>query len=83
MKPKLIKNETDYETALARIDALMDAEPDTPAGEELELLVTLVEMYEKKAHPIDLPGPSGHPLPHEQQELKPKDLVPFISPALR
>jgi HTH-type transcriptional regulator/antitoxin HigA len=79
MVPKIIKNDTAYEAALARIDVLMDAEPDTPAGDELELLVTLVELYEKNAHPIDLPEPvAAIKFRMEQQGLKPKDLVPFI-----
>ena len=52
MTPKLIKNEAEYETALACLNTLMDAEPGTSEGDELELLVTLVELYEKKAHPI-------------------------------
>ena len=61
MVAKLIKNEAEYETALSRIDELMDAEPGTPQGYELELLVTLVDLYEKKAHPIGLPiTPTGH-----------------------
>jgi len=34
----------------------MDADPGTPEGDELELLVTLVEMYEKIEEPIDPPG---------------------------
>jgi HTH-type transcriptional regulator / antitoxin HigA len=54
---KVIKNEREYEEALSRINDLMDAEPGTAEGDELELLVTLVEHYEDKVHPIDLPGP--------------------------
>ncbi len=57
MIPKIIKNETDYEAALTRIDELMDVDPGTSEEDELELLVTFVEMYEEKAYPIDLPNP--------------------------
>ncbi len=57
MIPKIIKTEKDYERALARINDLMDADPDTPEGDKLELLVALVEMYEKAKPPIDLPDP--------------------------
>ena len=57
MIPKIIKTEAEYDKSLDRIDALMDAYPGTPEGDELELLVTLVEMYKKVAHPIDLPDP--------------------------
>lgn len=79
MIPKIIKNETDYEAALCRIDALMDTDPDTPEGDELELLVTLVELYEKKAYPIDLPDPiEAIKFRMEQMGLKQKDLIPYI-----
>ncbi|MDD2897838.1 MAG: ImmA/IrrE family metallo-endopeptidase [Desulfuromonadaceae bacterium] len=79
MIPKIIKNETDYEAALGRIDELMDADPETAAGDELELLVTLVEMYESKAHPIDLPDPiEAIAFRMEQAGLKQKDLIPYI-----
>ena len=79
MIPKIIKTEADYDSALERVDALMDADPSTPEGDELELLVTLVEMYEKTAHPIDLPDPiEAIKFRMEQMELKQKDLIPFI-----
>ena len=52
-----IKTEQDYDTALKRIDKLMDVEIDTPEGDELDVLVTLVEAYEAKHHPIDPPDP--------------------------
>ena len=55
MIPKNIKTEKDYEKALARINDLMDADPGTHEGDELELLVTMVEMYEKVNYPIDPP----------------------------
>ena len=76
---KVIKNENDYEAALSRIDELMDADPETPEGDELELLVTLVELYEKKAHPIELPDPiEALKFCMDQMGLKQKDLIPFI-----
>jgi HTH-type transcriptional regulator/antitoxin HigA len=82
MKPKLIKTEKDYGAALARIGAIFDAKPGTPAGDELDLLVTLVELYEAKAFPIDLPSPvEAIKFRMEQQGLKAKDLIPFIGSA--
>ena len=57
MIPKVITTEKDYDKALARINDLMDADPGTPEGDELELLVTLVEKYEKAKYPIDPPDP--------------------------
>ena len=79
MIPKVIKNEADYEAALARVDELMDADPGTPEGDELDLLVTLVELYEKKVYPIGLPDPiEAIKFRMEQMELKQKDMIPFI-----
>ena len=76
---KLIKTNEDYETVLARIEELFDAQPDTPEGDELELLVTLVEIYEKNKYPIEAPDPiSAIKFRMEQQGLKNKDLIPYI-----
>ena len=52
MKPKVIKTESDCAAVLARIEALMDAERNTPRGDELELLSLLVHDYEEKTLPI-------------------------------
>jgi len=57
MTCKRIKTEEDYQKVLSRIDELMGAEPNTPEEDELELLVTLVELYEEKKYPIDMPDP--------------------------
>jgi HTH-type transcriptional regulator/antitoxin HigA len=79
MIPKIIKNERDYEAALARINDLMDADPNTPEGDELELLVTLVELYEKATCPIDPPDPvEAIRFRMEQLGFKQKDLIPYI-----
>ena len=48
MDIKPIKTEADYETALEDIDRLMDAERDTPQGDQLDVLTTLVEAWEEK-----------------------------------
>jgi len=79
MTPKVLKTEADYEAALARVDELMDARPGTPEGDELELLVTLVELYEQEKLPIDLPSAvDAIRFRMEQAGLLPRDLVPFI-----
>ena len=52
MTVRQIKTEADYDAALATIDRLMGAAPDTPESDELELLVTLVEAYEEERWPI-------------------------------
>lgn len=54
---RAIRSEADYAAALARIDALMDAEPGSPDGEELDVLVDLVELYEEKTMPMGYPSP--------------------------
>jgi HTH-type transcriptional regulator / antitoxin HigA len=48
-----IRNEEDYEAALAEVDALMGAIPDTPQGDRLDVLVTLIEAYEARHWAID------------------------------
>ncbi len=82
MKPKLIKTEADYKAALARIDEIFDAKPGTSDGEELDLLATLVELYEDNAFPIDPPDPiAAIRFRMEQTNLKAKDLIPYIGSA--
>lgn len=81
MKPKVIHTEADHEAALKRIDALMEKDPDpaSPEGEELELLSVLVERYEEKKYPMDLPTPmDAIRFRMEQQGLRPKDLVQYL-----
>jgi len=76
---KVIKTEIDYQKALSRIDELMDAEQNTPEGDELELLVTLVELYEEKKYPIDMPDAiEDIKFRMEQLGLNQQDLVPFL-----
>ena len=54
---KPIRTEKDYEAALARVDELMDAAPGSPEGDEFDLLVDLVELYESKHEPMGYPSP--------------------------
>ena len=82
MKPKLVKNEADYKTTLARIEEIFNAKLGSPEGDELDLLVTLVELYEEKAYRINLPDPiTAIRFRMEQQGLKAKDMVPYIGSA--
>ena len=55
MKIKPIKTEKDYKSVLEVIQKLWDAEPNTPEGDTLEVLITLVEAYEEKHYHIDPP----------------------------
>jgi len=84
MRPKVIKTEADYEAALARLEELLDAEPETPEGDEFELWATLISAYEEDAFPIDLPDPvAAIRFRMEQAGLKQADLVPYIGSASR
>jgi HTH-type transcriptional regulator/antitoxin HigA len=78
-KIRAIRTEADYRAALARIDALMDAELGTPDGEELDVLADLVELYEARHVPMGYPTPLGAiRFRMEQAGLSPRDLIPFI-----
>ena len=57
MQVRPIKNESDYRKAMRRIETLWGAPLATPDGDELEILVTLADAYERRHHPIDLPDP--------------------------
>ena len=79
MRTKVIKTRSDYAAALARIAKLMDARPNTPQGDELELLVLLVHDYEERVFPIDKPDPvTAIRFRMDQRGLEPKDLVPLL-----
>jgi len=79
MHIKPIKTEIDHRAALARIDELWEAEPNSPEGDELEVLVTLVTAYEEAHFPIKIPDPiEAIRFRMEQQGLEDKDLVAFL-----
>ena len=59
MEIKPIRSKADYRAALKHIESLMDAKANTVAGDRLDVLVTLIEAYEKKHFPLDLPDPVG------------------------
>jgi len=76
---RAIRTEADYQAALARIDALMDADFGTPDGDELDVLTDLVELYEARHVPIGYPSPiEAIRFRMEQGGLAPRDLVPFL-----
>jgi HTH-type transcriptional regulator / antitoxin HigA len=76
---KPIRTEANYEAALARIDALMDAEPGTPEGEELDVLTDLVEHYEEKHVALGYPSAvAAIEFRLDQAGLTQRDLMPFI-----
>lgn len=76
---KLIKTEEDYNLVLSRIETLMDADANTPEAEELELLATLVELYEDEHFAMDIPEPiDAIKFRMEQLGLNQQGLVPFV-----
>lgn len=79
MDIKPIKTNDDYRAALKEIESLMTAEADSPEGERLDILVTLVEAYEKKHFPLELPDPvEAIKFRMDQMGLTAKDLEPMI-----
>jgi HTH-type transcriptional regulator/antitoxin HigA len=74
-----IKTEKDYRRTLLRIEGLMDATLNTKAGDELDVLATLVEAYERDHFPINSPDPVEAILFRmEQMGLDRKALEPFL-----
>ena len=75
-----IKTHRDHRRALKEIESLMAAKRNTPNGDRLDVLVTLVEAWERQHYPIDLPDPVAAIRYHmDQNGLQPRDLIPFIS----
>ncbi|KKP36866.1 MAG: hypothetical protein UR63_C0041G0004 [Candidatus Roizmanbacteria bacterium GW2011_GWC2_35_12] len=81
IKIKIIKTESDYKEALELVEMFMDKnpKPESEEGEKLNLLTKLIEDYESSKFPIELPDPIDAILFRmEQQNLKPRDLMPYI-----
>ena len=79
MEIRPIRTKRDYEAALKEIERLMGAKRNSPGGDRLDVLVTLVEAYEAKHFPLDLPDPvDAIKFTMEQRNLSVKDLVPYI-----
>lgn len=79
MDIKPIKSKVDYRATLKEVESLMRARANTADGERLDVLVTLVEAYERKHFPLDLPDPvEAIKFQMDQKGLTPKDLEPMI-----
>jgi HTH-type transcriptional regulator/antitoxin HigA len=79
MDIKPIRTKADYRSALKAVESLMGAKARTPEGDRLDVLVTLVEGYERQHFPMDLPDAvEAIKFRMEQQGLTPKDLEPLI-----
>jgi HTH-type transcriptional regulator/antitoxin HigA len=74
-----IKIQRDYQRALREVEALMSARRNTPEGDRLDVLVTLIEAWERRHYRFDLPDPIEAIKHHmDQNGLSPRDLLPFI-----
>lgn len=79
MDVKPIRTKADYKGALKAVASLMGAKARSPAGERLDVLVTLIEAYERQHFPMDLPDAvEAIKFRMEQQGLTAKDLEPLI-----
>ncbi len=74
-----IKTDADFRAALAEIERLWDVEPDTPDGDRLDILMTLVEAYERRQHPMPPADPiAAIEFMMEQRGMTRADLEPII-----
>lgn len=84
MKAKILKSEQEYNQACKRIYKLINSstnaiDPESPEGEEIELLSLLVEKYEQEHYPIDAPNPiEAIKFRLEQMNLKQTDVAPLF-----
>ena len=79
MNIKPVRTKADHRAALKQIESLMNARANTPEGERLDVLVTLVEAYERKHFPMDMPDPvEAIKFAMEQRGLTVKDLESMI-----
>ena len=84
MKTKILKTEQEYNEACKRIYTLINSSekaigPDSPEGEEMELLSLLVEKYEQEHYPIEAPNPiEAIKFRMEQMNLKQADVAPLF-----
>jgi HTH-type transcriptional regulator/antitoxin HigA len=81
---KPIKTDADYRAALHEIEGLMMSEPSSPQGERLDVMTTLVEAYEARHFPLELPDPvEAIKFEMDRRGLTVKDLEPMIGKSNR
>lgn len=84
MNLRPIKTENDYRAALAEIEGILQAEPETPEGDRLDILTLLVESYEEQHYPILPPDPLGALEYHlESRGMTRRDLEPYLGSRAR
>jgi HTH-type transcriptional regulator / antitoxin HigA len=81
---KPIRTKADYEAALGEVERLWGAKSGTPKGDRLDVLATLIEVFEERHYPIDPPDPiEAIKFRMEQQGLTRKDLEELIGTRTR
>jgi HTH-type transcriptional regulator/antitoxin HigA len=89
MKTKIIKTEQEYNELCKHVYKLINStenaiEPESPEGEEMELLSLLIEKYEREHYPIDPPNPiEAIRFRMEQMNLKQTDIAPLFGGTTR
>jgi HTH-type transcriptional regulator/antitoxin HigA len=79
MKIRPIRTKADYREALKEVERLWQADPGTPAGDRVDVIVTLIEAYEAKHHPVPAPDPiAAIEFMMDQKGLSRRDLEPAI-----
>jgi HTH-type transcriptional regulator/antitoxin HigA len=79
MKIAPIKNEKDYQKALKELEKVFDAKPNSPEGDLGQMLMLLIEDYEKKNYAIGPPDPiEAIKYMMEEKGLKNKDVIPYF-----
>ena len=84
MTLRTLKTETDYKEALAEIDGIFDAEPNTPEADRLDILALLVEAYEEQHYPVPSPDPvAALEYYMDSRGLTRRDLEPYLGSRAR
>jgi HTH-type transcriptional regulator/antitoxin HigA len=80
MDIKPIRSEDDYRTALNEVENLLDAQLGTPAGDRLDVMVTLIEAYEANHFPIPEPDDPVQVIEYymDSRGLKRSDLILYL-----
>lgn len=79
MNIKPVRNDRDLRKAFQRLEEIFQAKPRTPEYDEMEILTTLIEVYESKHYPVGPASPiEAIKFRMEQQGLSPRDLEPYI-----
>ena len=79
MEIRPIRTKADYRAALKEVERLWDADPGTPDGDRVDVLVTLIEAYEATHYPVPAPDPiAAVEFMMQQKGLTRRDLEPAI-----